>query len=141
MLYQKFLTAIAVSLIFSLSIYLIGFIITGREPLLDTLLGLFLTIMFSLAGTLFYGLPVSLLASAPAALFKGNIALQTLFSVFIYGAFTFLAFLLAEENLLLRGSVITCSILFFLLDILFDTRKRRWIFSVWSRKNKRAAEK
>lgn len=134
MLYQKFLTAIAVSLIFSLSIYLIGFMLTGSESLLDTLLGLFLTIMFSLAGTLFYGLPVSLLASAPAALFKGKIALQTLFSVFIYVAFTFLAFFLAQKDPLLRGSVITCSFLFFILDFLFDTEKRRWILSGWKRK-------
>jgi hypothetical protein len=133
MLYQKFLTAIAVSLIFSLSIYLTCFIVIGPEPLLDTLLGLFLTIVFSLAGTLFYGLPVSLLASGAAPLFKEKIALQTLLSAFIYAAFTVLAFLFAHKDPLLRGSVITCSFLFFILDVLFDNEKRRWILCGWKR--------
>jgi hypothetical protein len=135
MLYQKFLTAIAVSLIYSLSLYLISFIVTGPEPLLDTLLGLFLTIMFSLAGNLFYGLPVSLLASAPAALFKGKIGLEALLSAFIYAFFTFLAVHFVQNDPVLKGSVITSSFLFFFLDVLFDTRKRRWILSFWAWKN------
>jgi hypothetical protein len=129
LLYQKFLIAIAVSFIYSISSYVISFILTGPIPLLDTLLGLFLTIMFSLAGTLFYGLPVSMLASAAAALFKKRIALQLVFSASIYAGFTFAVLLLVQDDLLLRTSAIICSLLFFLLDVLFDTRMRRWMLS------------
>ncbi|MCA1038459.1 hypothetical protein LCM00_02960 [Bacillus infantis] len=66
--------------------------------------------------------------------FKEKIAFQALLSAFIYAAFTVLAFLFAQKDPLLRGSVIICSFLFFILDFLFDTEKRLWILSGWNRK-------
>jgi hypothetical protein len=136
MFYQKFLIAAAAALIYSTTLTVFGIMLSGRESLLDTLLGVTLTVMYSMAGTILYGFPVSLIAASLSGLtlFKEKMACQLVVSAVIYAGFSLLFYYIVQDGPLLWKSAFTCSFLMFILDVLFDSSKRRWIVSGFSGK-------